>query len=34
GVPTTSFFLVKDILFLAVAIMVVEHNKKLLVSQS
>lgn len=34
GVPTTSFFLVKDILFLAIAIMVVEHNKKLLVSQS
>ena len=30
GVPTTSFFLVKDIVFLAIAIMTVEHNKILL----
>ncbi|PSW65206.1 hypothetical protein C0W88_12820 [Photobacterium leiognathi subsp. mandapamensis] len=30
GVPTTSFFLVKDILFLAVSLQVIEHNKKLL----
>ena len=30
SVPVANFFLVKDILFLAIAIMVVEHNKKLL----
>lgn len=30
GVLVTEFFLVKDILFLAISIMVVEHNKKLL----
>ncbi|PSV98327.1 hypothetical protein C9I88_06600 [Photobacterium iliopiscarium] len=28
GVPIANFFSVKDILFLAIAIMVVEHNKK------
>ncbi len=30
GCRLTSFFLVKDIYVLAIAIMVVEHNKKLL----
>ncbi|KJF97413.1 DUF417 family protein [Photobacterium leiognathi] len=30
GIPTTSFFLVKDILFLAVSLRIVEHNKKFL----
>ncbi len=34
GVPIANFFLVKDILFLAIAIMVVEHNKKLLPHKS
>ncbi|WP_305811724.1 DUF417 family protein [Photobacterium leiognathi] len=29
GIPTTSFFLVKDILFLAVSLRVVEHNRKI-----
>lgn len=34
NVPIANFFLVKDILFLAIAIMVVEHNKKLLSHKS
>ncbi|GAD28672.1 conserved hypothetical protein [Photobacterium leiognathi lrivu.4.1] len=29
GIPTTSFFLVKDILFLSVSLRVVEHNRKI-----
>lgn len=30
GIPITSFFLVKDILFLAISLQVVEHNRKCL----
>lgn len=30
GIPVTNFFLVKDITFLAIALLVVEHNKKII----